>query len=278
MVAPYTIIHLTPENNAQVAQDLTEQHAVSFSGGIPSAEVVERVIRKYGREHVLIWFADVKTEDADLYRFIDDCMTRWGGTLYYYTDGRTPLDVAQEKKLIPCDLHCPCSYDLKVKAFRQFIQAMPSLPTVYIGLEPWEVKRLASVTKSYAQAIPQAIVEYPLLWEPQEERPFTQVCREDWGIEPPRLYTWGFKHNNCGGACVRQGVKEWVRLGYYKPELYAQYEQWEQEQRAQGGPRASRSFCSVQRNGKKQAITLAQIRAEYFPQSHKLLKIAELPR
>lgn len=270
----YEIIHVTPDNLQEIAQGVTAKHAASFSGGVPSAIMVDLLIARYGRDNVFIWFADVMTEDVDLYRFLGDCMDRWGGAIYYYTHGKTPLDVAQDKQMIPCDLHCPCSYELKVKPFRTFIKAMPCLPVVYIGLEPHETKRLASVRKSYAEAIPLARVEYPLLWK-QEPRPLLQVCREDLGIEPPRLYTLGFKHNNCGGACVRQGVKEWVRLGYYFPDRFAQYEQWEQDQRAQGGARADRSFCSVERNKKKVAMPLAQIRAEYFPRARKLLNLGE---
>lgn len=273
----YETIHVTPGNFAQVAQNVALQHAASFSGGVPSAIMVERIIARYGRENVMIWFADVLSEDDDLYRFVDDCMERWQGSIYYYTHGKKPLDVAQDKQMIPCDLHCPCSYELKVKPFRSFIKAMPSLPTVYIGLEAHETKRLASVRKSYKEAIPQAVVEYPLLWH-EEPRPMLQVCSDDLGIEPPRLYKLGFKHNNCGGACVRQGVKEWVRLGYHFPERFAQYEQWEQEQRAQGGPRAERSFCSVERKGHKVPMPLSQIREEYFPRTQKLLKITEKSR
>ncbi len=32
---------------------------------------------------------------------------------------------------------------------------------------------------------------------------------KNFGIEPPRLYKMGFKHNNCGGACVKAGISQW---------------------------------------------------------------------
>ena len=81
-------------------------------------------------------------------------------------------------------------------------------------------------------------------------------------MEPPRLYLLGFPHNNCGGACVRQGKDEWKRLLIHFPERYAAREQWEAEQRAKGGARANRAFCSVQRKGVKYPLTLAEIRAQ----------------
>jgi len=260
----YEICHLDKMNSPDIAPGVTAMYAVSLSGGLASAISAERVIQRYGREDTLLWFADTLYEDEDLYRFLCDCMTRWGGALYWYTDGRTPLEVAAQKKLIPCNLAAPCSYELKVKPFRQFILAMPSLPVVYIGLDRWEKRRLISVKESYAKAIPAAFVDYPLLWEPYEARPFTDVCRQDWQIDPPRLYGLGFTHNNCGGRCVRQGIKEWVRLGTHFPERYQACEDWEQEQRAQGGARAKRSFCAVQRDGTKQPFPLVDIRAQYF--------------
>jgi len=256
----YDICHLDRTNNQRMAALVSAPYAVSLSGGLASAVAAERVICRYGREKTLLWFADTRYEDADLYRFLHALMQRFGGVLYWYTDGRTPLEVAAEKKLIHCNKAAPCSYELKVKPFRQFILAMPALPVVYIGLDRHETRRQISVKESYARAIPDAIVDYPLLWNPYEYRPFSDVCREDWQLEPPRLYALGFTHNNCGGRCVRQGIGEWVRLGTHFPERYSTCENWEQEQRGEGGPRANRSFCAVQRAGTKRPITLAEIR------------------
>ena len=271
----YSIVHLSPENNTSVAQGVQARSVVSLSGGVPSAVAAEAVIQRDGRSNVALWFADTQEEDDDLYRFLHECMSRWGGTLFWYTDGRRPLDVAEERQLIPCNLIAPCSFELKVRPYREFILAMPALPIVVIGLEPHEKKRLASTCASYAKAIPAAQVEYPLCWEPQEQRSLLEVCRQDWGIEPPRLYALGFSHNNCGGACVRAGIREWVRLGYYFPERFAAREAWEQQQREHGGPRANRAFCARTRNGRKEALPLEQIRREYLPKAASLLKLDE---
>jgi len=261
----YEICALTSANHLKVAAQLTQHHAVSLSGGIASAVAAERVIQRYGRENVLLWFADTLYEDEDLYRFLSDLMERWGGVLYWYTDGRTPLDVAAQKKLIPCNMAAPCSYELKVKPFRTFIQAMPTFPVVYIGLDHWEKRRLASVKESYAKALPSVIVEYPLLWH-METRDLLAICREDWGIEPPRLYALGHKHNNCGGRCVRQGRAEWERLLENFPERFRACEEWEQGQRALGGARAKRSFCAIVRRRVKLPLPLAEIRETMAPQ------------
>jgi hypothetical protein len=269
----YEFCHLTPETNTLFGRHETAQHAVSLSGGLASALAAKRVIECYGRENVLLWFADVRYEDEDLYRFLHDFMSMIGGRLYWYTDGRTPLQVAEERKLIPCDLVAPCSYELKVRPFREFIQAMPALPLVYIGYDPDETTRQCNTTASYAQAIPEARVDYPLTWEPQETRSLMQVCQQEWGIEPPRLYQLGFDYNNCGGRCCRNGIKAWVRLAYFLPDRFEACAAWEQKQRDKGGARANRSFAGRQVQGKKQSLPLYELREVYLPQAAKLLKL-----
>ena len=271
----YEIFSLDPSNNAQVARNETAPSIVSISGGLGSALAGERAIQRYGRDNVALWFADTLEEDEDLYRFLHDLMKRWEGRLYYYTDGRTPPDVWQEHKFIPNSRIAPCTYELKVAPFRTFIKAMPQLPTVYIGYKPKETKRQCNTLASYAEAIPSAIVEYPLLWEPVETRSLPDVCRDEWGIEPPRAYALGFEYNNClaGGGCCRNGIAAWVRNAYYFPTRFAKREQWEAWARSQGDSRANHSFCARQRNGHKEPLTLTQLKEEYLPQANKILKL-----
>ena len=46
------------------------KHVFSISGGASSAICADRVIKKYGKENVILWFADTAWEDKDLYRFL----------------------------------------------------------------------------------------------------------------------------------------------------------------------------------------------------------------
>ena len=43
------------------------KHIVSLSGGTASAVAAERVINRYGKDNVTLWFADTLCEDEDLY-------------------------------------------------------------------------------------------------------------------------------------------------------------------------------------------------------------------
>lgn len=263
----YEIINLDKSTNALVAVQECAEHIVSLSGGLGSAFAAERAIERYGRQNVALWFADTKAEDPDLYRFLYDLMERWGGKLYWYTDGRTPQEVWDQKKLIPNSLIAPCTYELKVKPFRQFIAAMPSLPVVYIGFKSHETRRQINTTKSYGQAMPDVVVGYPLLWEPIETRRLEDLCEPELHIELPLLYKLGYEYNNCSGVCCRAGKACWLRTLEHFPERYAEKERWEEQARGQGDARSKRSFYARQTSDGKVAVTLRELREQYESQT-----------
>jgi hypothetical protein len=44
------------------------------------------------------------------------------------------------------------------------------------------------------------------------------------GIAIPRLYKLGYQHNNCGGGCVRGGIKAWAHHARTLPNEFAKWE------------------------------------------------------
>ena len=94
------------------------KHIVSISGGSASAVCADRVINRFGLDSVTLWFADTLFEDADAYRFLEDLETRWGTEIIRHTDGRNPLQVAEDRKIIPNNWVAPCSYELKQRPFK----------------------------------------------------------------------------------------------------------------------------------------------------------------
>ena len=98
--------------------------------------------------------------------------------------------------------------NLKIMPFRRYITQLPKPLTIMLGMDWKEQQRLEAPRKA-SEALGYQ-VDYPLMWKPWELRPYQDVIREEWGIEPPRLYAMGFPHNNCGGQCIKQGVKEWL--------------------------------------------------------------------
>ena len=232
-------------------------HIVSISGGSASAVAADRVINKYGSENVTLWFADTLWEDEDLYRFLEDLEYRWEKTIVRFTDGRTPLEVAEDKKLIPNSWAAPCSHVLKQIPFRDFLNKMEKPVTVHLGLDFKEEHRHAKPKEIY-ESIDGVSVEFPLMWKPLAHMGYTNTI-ESWGIKPPRLYSLGFPHNNCGGRCVRQGIKEWLRLKQFMPERFNEVKDWETEQRNKGGARANRSILKDRKGGTTKPLTLARL-------------------
>ena len=234
------------------------KHIVSISGGSASAVAADRVIERYGSDSTILWFADTLYEDEDLYRFLIDLENRWDKKIVRYTDGRTPLQVAEDRKLIPNNWAAPCSYELKQKPFKEYITALDKPLTVHLGLDWSEVHRHARPKEVYEE-IDGVTVDFPLMWKPLAYMGYTRTI-EEWGIKAPRLYELGMPHNNCGGRCIRQGLGEWLRLAKYLPERYEEVSQWEQAQRAKGGPRANRTIVRDRADGDSSPLTLAELR------------------
>ena len=238
----------------------TETHIVSLSGGTASAVAADRVLNRYDPNNVILWFADTKWEDEDLYRFLDDLEVRWNKKIIRFTDGRTPLEVAEEKKLIPNSWAAPCSHFLKQIPFRKFLENQEKPVTVHLGLD-WSEEHRHAKPKEIYESIEGVTVDFPLMWKPLAYLGYQNVV-EEWGIKPPRLYSYGFPHNNCGGRCVRQGISEWIRLLKHFPERFHEVSNWEQEQRAKGGPRKNRSVLKDRSDGTTSALTLEALAQE----------------
>lgn len=239
-------------------------YVLSLSGGVASAVAGERAGQRYGWENITLWAANTRWEDSDLWRFMDDICHRWGKVPVIGSDGRTPLQVAEDHSIIPNQKIAPCSRELKIKPFLAFLASVPKPVTVLLGLDWAEQHRMAAPKRAY-EAIDGVTVDFPLMWRPFETRPYQVVVRDDWGITPPRLYAMGFPHNNCGGRCVKQGIREWQRLALNFPERFAEVRDWEQAQRAKGGARADYAICRDQTGGDVKPLTLAEIEQRAQP-------------
>ena len=233
------------------------KHVVSFSTGLSSALTVERVLSRYGKENSLIVFMDTLIEDEDNYRFMAEAKKRWGVEIVTLTEGRTPFEVSKDAQIIPNQKIAPCTFRLKIDIFTKFVQDIEGDVTIHIGYDYSELHRIETTRKNYEER--GWAVDFPLLWKPYEMRPYEQVVREDWGIEPPRMYSLGYTHANCGGVCVKQGQGDWRRTLVNFPARYAEIEAWEEKMR--NHPiRKKYALLRDQSGGKVRALTLAKFR------------------
>lgn len=204
-------------------------HIVSFSSGLSSAITCDRVINKFGLDNTTIVFMDTKIEDDDNYRFMNDCQKKWNKEIIILTEGRTPYKVFRDEHVIPNSRVAPCTKRLKIDMFKKWLKEQDKDSVIYIGYDYQELHRVEKTKSNYESMGFQ--VDFPLLWKPYEFRKYSQVVKEDWGIEPPRMYELGYTHANCGGRCVKQGQGDWIRTLINFPDRFAEVENWENNMR-----------------------------------------------
>jgi hypothetical protein len=243
-------------------RDLT--HVVMFSGGIGSWMTAQRVIDQVGPENVTLLFSDVKGstddphigEDQDTYRFIEEAAAQLGAELVTVVDGRNIWEVFRDRKFLGNSRLAPCSHELKQKPAKKWIHdnTDPETTIIYVGIDWSEAHRLAAVSRGYAPwRVGAPLTQPPYL----SKEDMIEAAREA-GLTPPRLYSLGFKHNNCGGGCVRAGQKQFKLLLDTMPDRFAVWEK--QEQKMQDYLGVEVTILSKTVNGKKIPLSLTELR------------------
>lgn len=209
------------------------KHIVKYSGGVGSWAAAKRVAERYGTQDLVLLFADVKDEHPDLYRFLEEGAANIGVCVTYISDGRTPRQVMSDEKLIGNSLKDPCSKILKRELLDKWKRQHcdPNESCLYIGIDWTEEHRF----HRFAERSKPFRAEAPLLWKPMLDKNQAMAWCTREGIELPLLYRQGFSHNNCGGACIKGGQAMWAKLLQFDPKRYLEWENWEQEMRAEVG-------------------------------------------
>ena len=141
--------------------------------------------------------------------------------------------------------------------FRKFLESHDKPLTVHLGLDFTEQHRHGKPKEIY-EGIEGVSVDFPLMWKPYAYMGYQKVV-EEWGIKPPRLYSYGFPHNNCGGRCVRQGASEWIRLLKHFPERFKEVRDWEKSYQTPGTPRENRTILKQSVDGKSEPLSLIDL-------------------
>lgn len=252
---------------------------VSLSSGTSSAVAADRIMERYGKgDNVHLVFADVKSfdgrggEDADNYRFLADLERRWQKSIIWLQDGRSTTDVWDEKRIIPNDQICPCTYELKIKLIIEYakgIQAQGFNAFMAIGMNAKDARpnnrspqgRLKAPIKNWAGS-GLAFVLYPLLDNPVvHNSDHAHQIVSSWGIKPPRMGAYGFPNANCSGTCPKAGIGTWRKTLKEFPERYAEIEAWETNKRKD--PHFTPYTILTRReNGVDVNVSLEQLRLE----------------
>lgn len=231
-------------------------HLVQFSTGAGSAEVAWRLVDRYGPDDVILLTADTLAEDDDNWRFAREVVAALGCRWVVLTDGRRPMQVGLDVRVVPNNRLAVCSRILKRELIRAHLDATydPAGSIVYLGYDWTEPERHERAGPHWAPWR----VESPLISPPYLHKMDLLEVFRGRGIEPPLLYAQGFAHANCGGACVRGGQAQWELLLRVNPDRYAQWEAEENESRAVLGKDVS--ILRDRRGGPVRPLTLTAFR------------------
>ena len=209
------------------------KHLVQFSTGAGSAEVAWRVVAEHGVADTVLLTADTLVEDEDNWRFAQEVVNLLGCEWVRLTDGRTPMQVGRDVKVVPNNRLAVCSRILKRELLDAYITEHydPSGSVIYLGFDWTEPQRLDAARPHWEPwTVRCPLMDAPYLWKED----ILALWRER-GIEPPRLYKYGFAHANCGGACVRGGQAQWSLLLQVNRTRYLDWEGEEELSRAELG-------------------------------------------
>ena len=247
-------------NQLAMSYAYAPRHVVLFSGGHSSALVAIEVVRRYGRDGVVLLNHDIhpRAEDVDVKRFKAEVAAHLGLPITYANhprwDEMDQFDVVQKARAFKgAKGHVVCTARLKTEPFAAWLgeHCPPGTATMFYGFDAEEtdrIQRRASILGAQGYES-----DYPLaMWKR------TITSTREIGIEPPMGYA-RFKHANCKG-CLKAGWQHWFVV--YATERWA----WEKGKVAEDD-----IGYSIHRDGtleEREPMFEAMLRAGVEPTEH----------
>lgn len=226
---------------------------ISTSGGLGSA-ISCLIAFERGLDFEMI-FADTLIEDEDLYRFIWEISLKINKPLIYLRDGRTPWQVFVDKRFIGNSRTAHCSQILKTNMVRNYLDKHAELgDQLVLGMDLSELDRIERAQKNWSPRPVMSLLNELKCWRPQWDDILAR-----WNIKKPRLYDYGFPHNNCGGMCVRAGLKQFATLLANFRDRYMWHEEQQEIAMAAIGPTA-KPFLKKRIHGQDFYMTMRDFR------------------
>lgn len=205
-----------------MAEEVATRHIVCYSGGHSSALVAIEVVRKYGKENVILLNHDITpaSEGLDIKRFKDEVAVHIGLPITFCNmdswDTKDQFDVVVEAGAFKVKNGTAlCTNRMKTAPFQQWLQINGNPgDIVYYGFDNTKPERKRIQRRSSHLASLGFRTDYPLaLWS---ER--TIHSTQEIGISPPNTYGL-FKHANCVG-CLKAGRQHWYVVYCTRPDRW----------------------------------------------------------
>lgn len=235
---------------------------VSVSSGLGSAYVWKLVADRYGPENVTGVFTDVNGEHPDNYRFLAETQYAIGSRLIKITnDGDTIWDVFKRHRFLGNTRVDLCSRILKREAILSWLRGNvdPTNTIISLGIDWTEAHRFDRAQPRWAAD--GFTIDAPLIDQPRDKQD-AQAWLDAEGIRRPYLYDLGFEHANCGGGCVKAGIKQFKRLLAGDRRWYINWwEHGEEDVRRHLG-RNDIAILRDRRGGVTRPLTLRELRKQ----------------
>lgn len=203
------------------------KYVVCYSGGHSSAIAAVEIVRKYGKENVILLNHDIhpRAEDEDVKRFKREVADYLDLPITYANmedwDKKDQFDVCIEEKAFKYGIQSSalCTQKIKTEPFKKWLDENYPVQkgevrrdvTIVYGFDAKESTR---ITRRVGVMLSMGyMTEYPLLWE---ERTISNI--EEIGISRPIVYNI-FNHANCKG-CLKAGKQHWFAIYCLYPEIW----------------------------------------------------------
>lgn len=195
------------------------KRVVCFSGGHSSALVAIEVVRRFGRENVVLLNHDInpRVEHSDIKRFKQRVADYLGLPVTFANYSRweehDQFDISMDQRAFKSGNNVLCTHRLKTQPFHRWLQrnVPPGEGVIYYGFdanEPKRIQRRAQILGALGYE-----TDYPLArWER------TILNTREVGIDPPMTYST-FRHANCVG-CIKAGRQHWYVVFCTRPDIW----------------------------------------------------------
>lgn len=243
-----------------------QRYVVSVGGGLSSTMALPmKAIAKYGRSNVDLIMCRLPNEDPDVWKLVDAVQNLTGIEVKMIGLNKTPWDIFFElgyiNPVVGRGRADPCSKLLKREYLSTYMRENydPKDATLCLGITAHEYSdRWFDIHKNWTKQ--GWNVAAPLAEDKSITRESMMAdCEKMFGFVP-RLYLYGFDHNNCGGGCIKAGQEQWAKLLWFLPDVYAWWEENEERFRREVNPNIA--ILKRQRKGVVSPLPLKEFRIE----------------
>lgn len=197
-----------------------KKHIICFSGGHSSAIVAIEVVRKFGKENVILLNHNINAnvEDIDIKRFKNEISNYLDIPITYANmenfENMDQFDVSVKAKAFRTrNIPAICTNRLKTAPFMIWLQKNASEEDIiYYGFDSNEINRIERRTKIMSEL--GFKTDYPLAnWDERTIRDVSEI-----NINRPLQYST-FKHANCIG-CLKGGKQHWYVVFCERPDIF----------------------------------------------------------